>query len=151
MGQRSLATKSAGIMESLGTITRIPQRRILAAFCCGEDVATKNGNFSGQNTHQTRPSETSTKRTSRKPFTPARHVQAGEVLFHKGDVAREIFVAMSGRFRLVEIDIEIIPSHVIGEFGLVESERNLNQIVSNSPMCRYSWLCRRVEHHSRCI
>jgi CRP/FNR family cyclic AMP-dependent transcriptional regulator len=64
-----------------------------------------------------------------KPFTSARHVHAGEVLFHKGDVAREMFVVVSGRFRLVEIDIEIVPPDVIGELGLFAPERSRTQTV----------------------
>jgi CRP-like cAMP-binding protein len=64
-----------------------------------------------------------------KPFTATRRVQAGEVLFHKGGVSNDMFVVVSGRFRLVEIDIEIAPSGVIGELGLVAPERSRTQSV----------------------
>jgi CRP-like cAMP-binding protein len=62
-----------------------------------------------------------------KPFTSTLRVQAGEVLFHKGDTAGEMFVAVSGRFRLAETGIEIVPPQVVGEFGLLAPERTRTQ------------------------
>jgi CRP/FNR family transcriptional regulator, cyclic AMP receptor protein len=38
-----------------------------------------------------------------KPFTSTRHVQPGEKVFHKGEPGRDMFVVMSGHFRLVEL------------------------------------------------
>jgi CRP/FNR family cyclic AMP-dependent transcriptional regulator len=62
-----------------------------------------------------------------KPFSSTRHVQAGEVLFHKGDSANDMFVVVSGRFRLSDIGIEIEPSHVVGELALFAPEHKRTQ------------------------
>jgi CRP/FNR family transcriptional regulator, cyclic AMP receptor protein len=62
-----------------------------------------------------------------KPFSSTRHAQAGEVLFHKGDLANDMFVVVSGRFRLSETGIEIGPSHVVGELALFAPEHKRTQ------------------------
>jgi len=62
-----------------------------------------------------------------KPFAATRRVQAGEALFHKGDVASDMFVVVSGRFRLAETGIEIEPPNVVGEFALLAPERSRTQ------------------------
>ena len=54
-----------------------------------------------------------------KPFTSARNVSAGDVIFHKGDVANNMMVVMSGSFRLIEIDTIIEPGSVVGELGFL--------------------------------
>ncbi len=41
-----------------------------------------------------------------KPFSSRQHAQAGEVLFKKGEPATEMFVVLTGRYRLVETDIK---------------------------------------------
>jgi len=55
-----------------------------------------------------------------KPFTTKHHHEAGTILFRKGDPASEMHFIMSGRFRVVEPDIEIGRGGVIGELGLLE-------------------------------
>lgn len=62
-----------------------------------------------------------------KPFTSTRHVKAGEVVFRKGDVAGDMFVVLSGRFRLVETGIEIVSRDAVGEFALLTPERRRTQ------------------------
>jgi len=62
-----------------------------------------------------------------KPFTSTRHVKAGEVVFHKGEVASDMFVVLSGHFRLVETGIEIVSPHVVGEFALLTPEHSRTQ------------------------
>jgi CRP/FNR family cyclic AMP-dependent transcriptional regulator len=62
-----------------------------------------------------------------RPFSSTRHVQVGEVLFRKGDVASDMFVVVSGRFRLAETGIEIEPPNVVGEFALLAPERSRTQ------------------------
>lgn len=54
-----------------------------------------------------------------KHFTGKRHVKAGEVVFHRGDVAAEMFVTLSGRFRLRELHLELGTGEVVGELGLL--------------------------------
>jgi len=54
-----------------------------------------------------------------KPYTDRRSVRAGEILFRRGDRAEQMFFTLSGRFRLIEIGIELGAGQVLGELGLV--------------------------------
>lgn len=54
-----------------------------------------------------------------KPYMSRRPSKAGEVLFRKDDVADEMYYIASGRFRLIESGIEIMPGRVVGELGLL--------------------------------
>jgi len=58
-----------------------------------------------------------------KPFTTSRSFTTGTVLFNKGDAATELHFIMSGRFRVVERDVEIGPGSILGELGLLEPGR----------------------------
>jgi CRP-like cAMP-binding protein len=62
-----------------------------------------------------------------KPFTTKLAVKAGELVFRKGDFADHMFVVISGRFRLTESGIEILPAAVLGEFALFTPERTRSQ------------------------
>ncbi|MBS0246111.1 MAG: cyclic nucleotide-binding domain-containing protein [Proteobacteria bacterium] len=55
-----------------------------------------------------------------KPFTTKRHFAAGSVLFNKGDPASELHFIISGRYRVVERNVEIGPGSILGELGLLE-------------------------------
>ena len=55
-----------------------------------------------------------------KPFTTKRHFEAGTTLFQKGDPASELHFIISGRYRVVERNIDISAGSVIGELGLLE-------------------------------
>jgi CRP/FNR family cyclic AMP-dependent transcriptional regulator len=54
-----------------------------------------------------------------KPFMTRRKTETGEVLFAKGDVANCMFFTISGRYRLKEIDIELLQGQVVGEMGFM--------------------------------
>ncbi|MCC6982463.1 MAG: cyclic nucleotide-binding domain-containing protein [Bauldia sp.] len=54
-----------------------------------------------------------------KHFTGKRRVAAGEVIFHRGEPAEEMFVTLSGRFRLRELHLEFGAGEVVGELGLL--------------------------------
>ena len=43
------------------------------------------------------------------PFMTKRQVNAGQILFHKGDPAGEMFIIASGRLRLNEIAVDVLP------------------------------------------
>jgi CRP/FNR family cyclic AMP-dependent transcriptional regulator len=58
-----------------------------------------------------------------KPFMTRRKTTTGEVLFAKGDVATCMFYTLSGRYRLKEINIELVQGQVVGEMGFM-SPRN---------------------------
>ncbi len=55
-----------------------------------------------------------------KPFTTKQNFDAGTVIFRKGDPANELYFLMSGRFRVVEPNIEFGPGAIVGELGLLE-------------------------------
>ena len=62
-----------------------------------------------------------------KPFMSKRAIKAGEILFHKGDTADEMYFLVSGRLRLNELDIELQPGAVVGELGFLEPDRSRTQ------------------------
>ena len=55
------------------------------------------------------------------PFMTRRKYKKGDVVFHRGEVADEMFLAAKGRFRVVELDLELRPGHIFGEMGLLTS------------------------------
>lgn len=58
-----------------------------------------------------------------KPFTTSRKVRSGDVLFRKGDVARNMMVVTSGRFCLVEMGLCLEPGSVVGELGFLAPDQ----------------------------
>jgi CRP-like cAMP-binding protein len=54
-------------------------------------------------------------------------VQPGEKVFHKGEPGRDMFVVMSGHFRLVETGIELKARDVVGEFALLTRKHSRTQ------------------------
>ncbi len=62
-----------------------------------------------------------------KPFMSRKRTTAGEVLFHKGDKAEEMFYIVSGRFRLAESGIELPTGEVVGELGLLAPDQRRTQ------------------------
>lgn len=62
-----------------------------------------------------------------KPFMAARHAQAGEVVFHKGDTANHLLYTVSGRFRLRESGIELAAGQVVGELALLAPDQRRTQ------------------------
>jgi CRP-like cAMP-binding protein len=62
-----------------------------------------------------------------KPFSHGRSVRRGEIIFRKGDTAKDMFFIASGRFQLAEMGIEIGAGHVVGELALVAPDRARTQ------------------------
>jgi hypothetical protein len=62
-----------------------------------------------------------------KPFMTRRKVNAGEILFAKGDSATCMFYTLSGRYRLKELDIELLQGQVVGEMGFLSPENRRTQ------------------------
>jgi hypothetical protein len=54
-----------------------------------------------------------------KPFMDKRRVKPGEILFSRGDVADELYFVISGRLRLREIGVDILPGSLVGELGML--------------------------------
>ena len=53
------------------------------------------------------------------PYMTKRRVEAGEILFHKGQAADEMFIVISGRLRLSESALDVLPGSVVRELGLL--------------------------------
>jgi hypothetical protein len=54
-----------------------------------------------------------------RPFMSPRKFRKGEVLFHKGEVAKEMFLTVTGKFLVTEIGVELPPGRIMGELGFV--------------------------------
>jgi hypothetical protein len=55
-----------------------------------------------------------------RPFMTPRKCKKGEVLFHKGDLAKEMFYTISGKFLVKEIGVELPPGRIMGELGFID-------------------------------
>lgn len=54
-----------------------------------------------------------------RPYMKKRKYRNGDVLFRKGDPADEMFLAGTGRYRVVELDHELQAGQIFGELGLL--------------------------------
>jgi hypothetical protein len=54
-----------------------------------------------------------------KPFMTGRHFKKGDILFAKGELANEMFLTVTGRYRLLELGIELKPGQLVGELGML--------------------------------
>jgi hypothetical protein len=54
-----------------------------------------------------------------KPFMSGRHYRKGDVLFAKGEAASEMFCPVTGRYLLIELGIEVMPSQLVGELAML--------------------------------
>ncbi|WP_163540246.1 cyclic nucleotide-binding domain-containing protein, partial [Klebsiella pneumoniae] len=54
-----------------------------------------------------------------KPFMTERPCETGEVLFYKDEKAEEMFYIVSGRYRLVEMGLELPVGSLVGEMGML--------------------------------
>ena len=57
-----------------------------------------------------------------KPFMTRRNFKAGDVLFHKGDVANAMYYTVTGKFLVKEFGVELPPGRVMGELGFLSPE-----------------------------
>ena len=64
-----------------------------------------------------------------RPFMTPRKYRKGEVLFHKGDPAKEMFLTVTGKFLVTEIGVEIPPGRMMGELGFVDPKNRRTQTV----------------------
>lgn len=64
-----------------------------------------------------------------KPFMSSRQYKKGDVLFHKGDVADEMDLIVSGKFLVSEIGVELQPGRILGELGFVTPDNKRTQSV----------------------
>ncbi len=64
-----------------------------------------------------------------KPFMAKRTYHKGDVLFHKGDVAGEMFYTVDGKFLVTGINVELPPGQIVGEMGLLAPDNRRTQTV----------------------
>lgn len=62
-----------------------------------------------------------------KPFTSSRRVDAGDILFRKGDAASAMYFIVSGRYRLTELGIDILQGQVVGELAMWAADQSRTQ------------------------
>ena len=66
-----------------------------------------------------------------RPFMTPRKYKKGDVLFRKGDVAKEMFYTVTGRFLVKEIGIELPPGRIMGELGFIAPKNWRTQTVQS--------------------
>ena len=54
-----------------------------------------------------------------KPFMTGRHFRKGDILFAKGETASEMFCTVTGRYRLLELGMELKPGQLVGELAML--------------------------------
>ena len=54
-----------------------------------------------------------------RPFMTQRNYRKGDILMKKGDRANEMLLTVTGRFRVVEINVELPPGQLMGELGFL--------------------------------
>jgi len=64
-----------------------------------------------------------------KPFMTQRKYRKGDVLFHKGDTAKEMFYTVTGTFLVKEIGVELGAGRIMGELGFLSPKNKRTQTV----------------------
>jgi hypothetical protein len=54
-----------------------------------------------------------------KPFMTQRRYRKGDILMKKGEAAHDMLLTVTGKFRVVEIDVEVPPGRLMGELGFL--------------------------------
>jgi hypothetical protein len=60
-------------------------------------------------------------------YMTKRRVEAGQILFYKGQAADEMFIVVSGRLRLSESALDVLAGSVVGELGLLAPNQQRTQ------------------------
>jgi Cyclic nucleotide-binding domain len=68
-----------------------------------------------------------------KPFMTRRKYHKDDVLCRRGDAANEMLYIVTGRFRVMEIGIELGPGRMVGELGFLSPKNRRTQTVGSSP------------------
>jgi len=66
-----------------------------------------------------------------RPFMTPRKYKKGDVLFHKGDLAKEMFLTVTGKFLVKEIGVELPPGRIMGELGFIDPKNRRTQTVES--------------------
>src|SRR5882762_5723510 len=54
-----------------------------------------------------------------RPFMTERRYRKGDILMKKGDAANEMLLTVTGKFRVIEINVELPPGRLMGELGFL--------------------------------
>lgn len=54
-----------------------------------------------------------------KPFMTQRKYRKGDILMEKGEAASEMLLTVTGKFRVVEINVDVPPGRLMGELGFL--------------------------------
>ena len=57
-----------------------------------------------------------------KPFMTERKYRKGDVLFKRDELANEMFLTMTGKFLVKEINVELPPGRLMGELGFLSPD-----------------------------
>lgn len=66
-----------------------------------------------------------------RPYMTPRKYKKGEVLFRKGDVAKEMFLIVTGAFLVKEIGVELSAGRIMGELGFIAPKNRRTQTVQS--------------------
>jgi hypothetical protein len=66
-----------------------------------------------------------------RPYMTPRKYKKGEVLFRKGDVAKEMFLIITGTFLVKEIGVELSAGRIMGELGFIAPKNRRTQTVQS--------------------
>jgi CRP-like cAMP-binding protein len=64
-----------------------------------------------------------------KPFMDRRTYRKGDILFRKGQAAKEMFLTTTGKFLVTEIGVELPPGRLVGELGFLTPNNKRTQSV----------------------
>ena len=64
-----------------------------------------------------------------RPFMARTSIKVGEVLFNKGDKAEDLYFVVSGKFRLVEMGVDVLPGAFVGELGMLAPDNRRTQTI----------------------
>ena len=64
-----------------------------------------------------------------RPFMKRRKYHAGDTAFCKGDAADEMFLIVTGKFLVKELDIELAPGRMVGELGFLSPDNRRTQTI----------------------
>ncbi|MBV8792152.1 MAG: cyclic nucleotide-binding domain-containing protein [Pseudolabrys sp.] len=64
-----------------------------------------------------------------KPFMDKRSYKKGQVLFRKDQRATEMLLIVTGKFKVVELDVELGPGRLMGELGFLTPDNKRTQTV----------------------
>src|SRR5262249_29551838 len=59
-----------------------------------------------------------------RPFMTQRSYRKGDILMKKGDPANEMLLTVTGKFRVIEIDVEVPPGRLMGELGFLTPDNH---------------------------